>query len=141
MFFRHRGAIAYNSKTAGKKHLICNADEGDPGAFMDRAIIESDPHSLIEGMLIGAFAIGASDMTVYVRAEYPLAVKRLEKAIEAWDTAESPTAEIEAEYEAAWAAHKMAEAVMKEYKNLYTTLCKLETDLLHLAWAQNPECY
>ena len=73
---------ARNSKTAGKKHLICNADEGDPGAFMDRAIIESDPHSLIEGMLIGAFAIGASDMTVYVRAEYPLAVKRLEKAIE-----------------------------------------------------------
>ena len=73
---------ARKSKTAGKKHLICNADEGDPGAFMDRALIESDPHSLIEGMLIGAYAIGASDMTVYVRAEYPLAIKRLEKAIE-----------------------------------------------------------
>ena len=73
---------AARSATGGKKHLICNADEGDPGAFMDRALIESDPHSLIEGMLIGAYAIGASDMTVYVRAEYPLAIKRLEKAIE-----------------------------------------------------------
>lgn len=64
------------------KHLICNADEGDPGAFMDRAVIESDPHSLIEGMLIGAYAIGASDMYVYIRAEYPLAVERLSNAIE-----------------------------------------------------------
>ena len=73
---------AARSATGGKKHLICNADEGDPGAFMDRALIESDPHSLIEGMLIAAYAIGASDMTVYVRAEYPLAIKRLEKAIE-----------------------------------------------------------
>ena len=72
---------------------------------------------------------------------YDEAEPRLEKAIEAWDTAEAPTAEVEAEYEAAWAAHNMAEAVMKEYKNLYTTLCKLETDLLHLAWAQNPESY
>ncbi len=73
---------ARKSEISVKKHLICNADEGDPGAFMDRALIESDPHSLIEGMLIGAYAIGASDMTVYVRAEYPLAIKRLEKAIE-----------------------------------------------------------
>jgi len=64
------------------KYLICNADEGDPGAFMDRALIESDPHSLIEGMLIGAYAIGASEMIVYVRAEYPLAIIHLEKAIE-----------------------------------------------------------
>ena len=72
---------ARKNGTNCKKHLICNADEGDPGAFMDRALIESDPHSLIEGMLIGAYAIGASDMTVYVRAEYPLAIKRLEKAI------------------------------------------------------------
>ncbi len=63
------------------KYLICNADEGDPGAFMDRAVIESDPHALIEGMLIGAYAIGAAEMIVYVRAEYPLAIKRLEKAI------------------------------------------------------------
>ena len=65
-----------------KKYLICNADEGDPGAFMDRAIIESDPHTLVEGMLIGAYAIGASEMIVYVRAEYPLAIKHLQLAIE-----------------------------------------------------------
>ena len=64
------------------KYLICNADEGDPGAFMDRAVIESDPHTLIEGMLIGAYAIGASEMIVYVRAEYPLAITHLEIAIE-----------------------------------------------------------
>ena len=64
------------------KYLICNADEGDPGAFMDRAVIESDPHNLIEGMLIGAYAIGAQHAVVYVRAEYPLAIKRLERAIE-----------------------------------------------------------
>ena len=65
-----------------EKYLICNADEGDPGAFMDRAVIEGDPHSLIEGMLIGAYAIGAKEAIVYVRAEYPLAIKRLEKAIQ-----------------------------------------------------------
>lgn len=63
------------------KYLICNADEGDPGAFMDRAVIESDPHTLIEGMLIAAYAIGASKAFVYVRAEYPLAIVRLEKAL------------------------------------------------------------
>ena len=69
-------------KSAGEeKYLICNADEGDPGAFMDRAVIESDPHSLIEGMLIGAYAIGAHEAVVYVRAEYPLAIVRLENAI------------------------------------------------------------
>lgn len=65
-----------------EKYLICNADEGDPGAFMDRAVIESDPHTLIEGMLIGAYAIGSKNAVVYVRAEYPLAIKRLERAIE-----------------------------------------------------------
>lgn len=64
-----------------EKYLICNADEGDPGAFMDRAVIESDPHNLIEGMLIGAYAIGAKHAVVYVRAEYPLAIKRLNMAI------------------------------------------------------------
>ncbi|MBQ3045223.1 MAG: NADH-quinone oxidoreductase subunit NuoF [Clostridia bacterium] len=70
-------------QSAGEeKYLICNADEGDPGAFMDRAVIESDPHSLIEGMLIGAYAIGAKEMIVYVRAEYPLAITHLEIAIE-----------------------------------------------------------
>ncbi|MBQ7957504.1 MAG: NADH-quinone oxidoreductase subunit NuoF [Clostridia bacterium] len=71
---------ARNSK-GEEKYLICNADEGDPGAFMDRAIIESDPHTLIEGMLIGAYAIGAKECIVYVRAEYPLAIIRLENAI------------------------------------------------------------
>ncbi len=64
-----------------EKYLICNADEGDPGAFMDRAVIESDPHTLIEGMLIGAYTIGAKEAVVYVRAEYPLAIKRLQNAI------------------------------------------------------------
>ncbi len=69
-------------QSAGEeKYLICNADEGDPGAFMDRAVIESDPHALIEGMLIGAYAIGAKEAVVYVRAEYPLAIARLENAI------------------------------------------------------------
>ncbi|MDD3570342.1 MAG: NADH-quinone oxidoreductase subunit NuoF [Lachnospiraceae bacterium] len=64
-----------------KKYTICNADEGDPGAFMDRAVIEGDPHTLIEGMLIGAYAMGSDDGVVYVRAEYPLAIVRLENAI------------------------------------------------------------
>ena len=64
-----------------EKYLICNADEGDPGAFMDRAVIESDTHNLIEGMLIGAYAIGAKEAVVYVRAEYPLAIVRLTNAI------------------------------------------------------------
>jgi NADH-quinone oxidoreductase subunit F len=65
-----------------EKYLICNADEGDPGAYMNRNEIESDPHALLEGMLIGAFVTGASKGIVYVRAEYPLAVLRLEHAIE-----------------------------------------------------------
>lgn len=64
-----------------EKYLICNADEGDPGAFMDRAVIESDPHNLIEGMLIGAYSIGAKTGIVYCRAEYPLAIVRLKQAI------------------------------------------------------------
>jgi NADH-quinone oxidoreductase subunit F len=63
------------------KYLVCNADEGDPGAFMDRSIIEGDPHALIEGMIIGGYAIGADMGYVYVRAEYPIAVERLTAAI------------------------------------------------------------
>lgn len=63
------------------KYIICNADEGDPGAFMDRSIVEGNPHSVIEGMIIGAYAIGANEGFVYIRAEYPLAVERLKKAI------------------------------------------------------------
>jgi len=65
-----------------KKYVICNADEGDPGAFMDRAIIEGDPHALIEGMLISAYSMGSDEGIVYVRAEYPLAVSRLQTAID-----------------------------------------------------------
>ena len=66
---------------AGQKYLICNADEGDPGAFMDRAVCESDPHRLLEGMIIAAYAIGASKAYVYIRAEYPLGIKNLKLAI------------------------------------------------------------
>ncbi len=79
-WFKWNAARNAQSKS-GAKYLICNADEGDPGAFMDRAVIESDPHNLIEGMMIGAYAIGATEAVVYVRAEYPLAIKRLESAI------------------------------------------------------------
>lgn len=68
--------------SADQKYLVCNADEGDPGAFMDRAVIEGDPHRLLEGMAIAAYAIGASKAYIYIRAEYPLAIKRLEVAIE-----------------------------------------------------------
>lgn len=64
-----------------EKYIICNADEGDPGAFMDRSIVESDPHVILEGMIIGAYAIGASHGFLYVRDEYPLAVERINKAI------------------------------------------------------------
>lgn len=64
-----------------QKYIICNADEGDPGAFMDRAVIEGNPHSVVEGILIGAYSIGADKGYVYIRAEYPLAVERLNKAI------------------------------------------------------------
>ena len=70
-------------KAAGDvKYVLCNADEGDPGAFMDRSVLEGDPHSVIEGMAIAGYAIGASQGFVYVRAEYPLAVERLGKAID-----------------------------------------------------------
>jgi NADH-quinone oxidoreductase subunit F/NADP-reducing hydrogenase subunit HndC len=67
---------------ADQKYVICNADEGDPGAFMDRSILEGDPHSVVEAMTIAGYAIGASEGKVYIRAEYPLAVQRLSKAIE-----------------------------------------------------------
>ncbi|MDW7663213.1 MAG: NAD(P)H-dependent oxidoreductase subunit E, partial [Bacillota bacterium] len=65
-----------------QKYVICNADEGDPGAFMDRSILEGDPHSVIEAMTIAGYAIGASVGVVYIRAEYPLAIKRLEVALD-----------------------------------------------------------
>jgi NADH-quinone oxidoreductase subunit F len=66
---------------SNQKYIICNADEGDPGAFMDRSIIEGDPHSVIEGMMIAGYAIGASKGYIYIRAEYPLAIKRLSYAL------------------------------------------------------------
>src|ERR1700690_2637481 len=87
---RGRGGAGYPTglkwgtvaKTAGAtKYVICNADEGDPGAFMDRSVLESDPHRVLEGMIIAGFGVGASHGYVYVRAEYPLAIKRLTIAI------------------------------------------------------------
>ncbi len=65
-----------------KKYIVCNADEGDPGAFMDRSVLEGDPHAVLEGMMIAGFAIGADEGVIYCRAEYPLAIKRLNLAIE-----------------------------------------------------------
>ncbi|HEY3269322.1 MAG TPA: NuoF family protein [Armatimonadota bacterium] len=73
------GTVA--KSTGAQKYVICNADEGDPGAFMDRAVLESDPHRVLEGMAIAGYAVGASQGYIYVRAEYPLAVKRLKNAI------------------------------------------------------------
>ncbi len=73
--------LSYNSKS-DDKYIICNADEGDPGAFMDRSLLEGDPHSVLEGMIIGALAVGANHGVIYCRAEYPLAIKRLNIAIE-----------------------------------------------------------
>jgi len=70
-----------HAQIADKKYFICNADEGDPGAFMDRAVIEGDPHRLIEGLVISSYAIGANDAYVYIRAEYPLAIRNLEIAL------------------------------------------------------------
>jgi NADH:ubiquinone oxidoreductase subunit F (NADH-binding)/(2Fe-2S) ferredoxin len=69
------------AQRSDERFIICNADEGDPGAFMDRSTIEGDPHTILEGMLIGAYAIGARQGYIYIRAEYPLAIKRLERAI------------------------------------------------------------
>ncbi len=72
---------AAHDQKADRKYMVCNADEGDPGAFMDRSIIEGDPHSVIEGMLLGGYAIGANKGYAYVRAEYPMAIERLQAAI------------------------------------------------------------
>jgi NADH-quinone oxidoreductase subunit F len=88
---RGRGGAGFPTGTKWKttldapgieKYVICNADEGDPGAFMDRSVLESDPHSVLEGMAIAGYAIGASNGVIYVRAEYPVAVKRLSIALE-----------------------------------------------------------
>ncbi len=71
-----------NNNKADEKYIICNADEGDPGAFMDRSVLEGDPHTVLEGMIIGAYAIEATAGVIYCRAEYPLAIKRLQIAID-----------------------------------------------------------
>lgn len=71
-----------HKKYTEQKYIICNADEGDPGAFMDRSVLESDPYRIIEGMIIGAYAIGSSNGYIYCRAEYPLAIERVQNAIE-----------------------------------------------------------
>lgn len=76
-----------NVLRSGSGYVICNADEGDPGAFMDRSVVEGNPHSVIEGMVIGAFAIGVHQGYIYIRTEYPLAVKNLEIAIQAAEQA------------------------------------------------------
>jgi bidirectional [NiFe] hydrogenase diaphorase subunit len=73
--------MVYKADGSNGKYVICNADEGDPGAFMDRSVLESDPHRVLEGMAIAAYAVGAKQGYIYVRAEYPLAVKRLKTAI------------------------------------------------------------
>lgn len=72
---------AAKQNNSDQKYIVCNADEGDPGAFMDRSVLEGDPHSLIEGMIIGGYAMGATEGVIYVRAEYPLAIHRLEIAM------------------------------------------------------------
>ena len=72
---------AIKSNKGAQKYMVCNADEGDPGAFMDRSVLEGDPHSLLEGMIIGGFAAGATEGIIYCRAEYPLAIARLEIAM------------------------------------------------------------
>ncbi len=74
--------VSASERTGGIPVIVCNADEGDPGAYMDRSILESDPHSIIEGMAIGAYAIGAEEGYVYIRKEYPLAMEILENAIQ-----------------------------------------------------------
>ena len=75
-------AAAENPRLNGHKYIVCNADEGDPGAFMDRSVLEGDPHKILEGMAVCGYAIGADEGYIYVRAEYPLAIKRLRIAIE-----------------------------------------------------------
>ena len=68
--------LCRNAKRS-EKYVVCNADEGDPGAYMDRSLLEGNPHSVIEGMIIGAYAIGAQEGIIYVRNEYPLAMRNL----------------------------------------------------------------
>jgi len=77
-----RSAVSALKKNPGPVYVVCNGDEGDPGAFMDRAIMEGDPHAVLEGIILGAYAVGAQQGFLYVRAEYPIAVRNFEKAME-----------------------------------------------------------
>ena len=81
-FYDNRQKYLMFVNTCSEKWVVANGDEGDPGAFMDRSVLESDPHRLIEGMAIAAFAVGADHGYVYVRAEYPLAIERLRLALQ-----------------------------------------------------------
>ena len=74
--------IAAKSRPGEQKYVVCNADEGDPGAFMDRSLLEGDPHSILEAMAICGYCIGADKGLIYIRAEYPLAIHRLKVAIQ-----------------------------------------------------------
>ena len=79
----HRQQVGNHAQGHGEpKYVICNADEGDPGAFMDRSLVEGNPHSILEGMIIGAYAIGSHEGYIYIRNEYPLAVRHMRIAIE-----------------------------------------------------------
>ena len=81
-FPRGRNGRLARQAAADVKYVVCNADEGEPGAYMDRTVLEGDPHAVLEGMLIGSYAIGAAKGFIYVRNEYPLAIEILEHAIE-----------------------------------------------------------
>ena len=84
-----RAEVGHRSprRPAAQKYVVCNGDEGDPGAFMDRSVMESDPHRVLEGMAIAGYAVGASQGFVYVRGEYPLAVERLQQGDQPGDEA------------------------------------------------------
>jgi NADH-quinone oxidoreductase subunit F len=109
-------------KETEPKYLICNADEGDPGAFMDRAMIEGDPHRLLEGMLIAAYAIGACKGYIYIRAEYPLAIKALRNAIQQAQEQELTGKNI-------WGSGMDFDFIIKEGAGAF--VCGEETALMH----------
>ena len=114
-----------------KKYIVCNGDEGDPGAFMDRSIMEGNPHSVLEGMMIAGRAVGSDEGYIYVRAEYPLAVSRLKAAIA---KAEEYIAALEADMEAAACDYeKLNELVGQK------DAAQAELDALYERWEQLSE--
>jgi len=114
------------AKHDGDRYIICNADEGDPGAYMDRSILEGDPHSVLEGMLIAALAIGSNQGFIYVRNEYPLAVKRLVTAIKAAD-GESTALMASLEGKVGRPRAKYVHTVEKGFRNNPSNLNNVET--------------